>query len=262
MKDLYNYYVHTIIKRHTLPPLFLERSLLTQGFASLYGVSAADAAAITAAGTTAGFKGVVHNDALWVDVDTFSAADETEKRLKELNLDFTAYTTGNRGAHFAITRDAAPSHLLPAQDKRWVQQHLEGLADLSIYTHLHLFRLPGTRHETGGGEKRLVLTHPGVVLTLPAWKKDEGAYGNSNSDDVLSSADAGSIFRSYRVMSNSVPTKVGNRHPTFVKLLHALRDDARVSPAVARWWLGEVNKMAEEPRDDAHLDDLVRSIFA
>lgn len=262
MQELYKYYVHSEHKRHTLPPRFIERGALGQGFSSLYAVSAADAAAITAAGTTAGFKGVVWAERLWIDVDTFAAADEVEKRLKELNLGFIAYATGNRGAHFGIARDSEPSHLLPAQDKKWVREHFEGLADLSIYTHLHLFRLPGTVHETGGGEKRLVLEHPGNVLTLPAWKKDEGVYGSGDSSDVYSAGANDSIFRLFRVMSNSVPTKVGTRHPTYVRLLHALRDDAQVSPALARFWLGEVNKMAEEPRSDSDLDDLVRSIFS
>lgn len=252
--DIYCYHVHTPRKLHLVPPRFIHRDALTVGFSSLYGVAAAEAAAIESAGTVAGFKGVVWSERLWIDVDSYAEADLVEAKLKEMNLDFVAYDSGGRGAHFGVLRPTLPSHLLPAQDKRWVQQHFAG-ADTSIYTHLHLFRVDGTVHETSGRNKRLVFEHRGEQLILPALEK--AVVDTTTQPNV----DGKAVFECYRVMSNSIPTKSGNRHPTYVKLVYALKDDAGVAPPVARWWLGEVNKMSAEPKGDEELDQVVRSIY-
>lgn len=259
MKEKYVYYVYSPVKSHTTNPNLVHRDLRSFGFSSLYAVTAEDAAAIESAGTTAGFKGSVWNEKLWLDFDSYEAADAAERRLKEMGYAFSAYDSGGRGVHFGIVRDALPSHLLPAQDKAWVTKNFPD-ADASIYTHLHLFRVEGTRHETGGRVKRLVYEQRGEVLTLPPWKKEAGVYGTSVNYDG-SSGGVASVFRCFRVMSNSVPTKVGERHPTYVKLVHALRDDAGASASFARAWVGEVNKMAEEPYSDEHLDKLVRDLY-
>lgn len=259
MKEVYAHYIHSPIKSHTTSPRFVHRDGLFVGFASLYAVTERDVQAIEQAGTTSGFKGSVWNEALWLDFDSYEAAERTESKLKELGYAYSIYDTGGRGFHVAVVRDALPSHLLPAQDKKWAEENFPD-ADSSIYTHLHLFRVEGTRHETGGRVKRLVHQQGGKVLILPPWSKEKGVYGSNLSYDG-NRPDYASVFKCFRVMSNSVPTKVGNRHPTYVKLVHALRDDAGVSAGFARAWLGEVNKMAEMPYDDEHLDKLIGDLY-
>lgn len=259
-KSKYDRFILSPNKRFPVPPVFGLVTDLSRGFSSLYAVTEEAAAAIAAAGTAAGFKGIVWSERLWIDVDSYAAADVIEGKLREMGLDFIAYDTGNRGAHFGISRLCEPSHLLPAQDKKWVREQFGDLADLSIYTHLHLFRLPGTKHEGSGREKVLVHTVPGKQLVHEAWDTRVGAYGQTSDAPMMLEAEK-SIFQCYRVMVNSKPTKIGDRHPTFTKLVYALRDDAKVSPAFARAWLGEVNKMADEPHADEHLDQLIRSIY-
>lgn len=263
MKDLakkYAYCIHSDAKYHTNPPVFVLRDEAGVGFTSLYSVTKEDADAITSAGTTAGFKGVVWSERLWLDIDSYEQAEIVENRLKEMGLDYIAFDTGGRGAHFGVARDALPSHLLPAQDRDWAVRHFPE-CDSSIYTHLHLFRVDGTRHEKGGRNKGLVHRQRGKVLEHGQWERKEAAYGITVNSDYSSSA-VSSVFKCFLVMSNSIPTKVGNRHPTYVRLVNALKNDAGVPLPVARWWLGEVNKMAEGggyPED--HLDRLVTSLY-
>lgn len=257
MKERYTFYVHSNSKRYPLPPVFVSGLSGLQGFSSLYAVTEEDAAALARTGTIAGFNGNVWSERLWIDCDTYAAADQVEAILREMELDFIAFDTGNRGAHFGVLRDAAPSHLLPRLDREWVRHHLPaGAADTSIYTTLHLFRLPGTVHETGGRPKRLVLEQSGKVLKHgPLPEKYVASPTNVVSDKVKS------IFQCYPVMKNTVPTKVGTRHATYVKLLYSLRDEMGADIGVARFWLGEVNKMAEEPKTEQELEQLVGSIY-
>lgn len=260
MKDYeqhYNCRIYSPTKSHTTVPSFIRDTSGMVGFTSLYNVTEADAQAIVAAGTTATYKGVVGGERLWLDIDSYEAADAVEERLKEMGYGYIAYDSGGRGVHFGINRAAVPSHLLPAQDKAWVQAHFPE-ADLSIYTHLHLFRLPGTIHETHGREKTLVDTVEGKTLYLPRLEKKDVKL------NILASSSSGynvSIFDCTRVMANSIPTVSGNRHPTLVKLCYALKDDAGVDANIARWWVGEVNKLSEEPKEDEQLDQIVGSIY-
>lgn len=257
-RDLYEYVVVSPIKSHTTTPRFLHISACRTGFSSLYAVTQADANAVESAGTTAGFKGSVWSERLWIDIDSYEAADTTESKLKEMGYDYLAYDSGGRGVHFGVLRDALPSHILPSQDRAWVLQHFPE-ADSSIYTHLHLFRLPGTRHETGGRDKQLVSQQRGKVLTHPKRSKDDGTASSSNF--VPGNSGNLSVFDCIRVMSHSIPTSIGTRHPTLVKLTYALRDEAGAPSPAARWWIGEVNKMAESPHEEEHLDHIIKSIY-
>lgn len=260
--DGYEYFVYSPVKSHTTAPSFVHGTKGLTGFSSLYAVTAESAKAIEQAGTTAQFKGVVWGERLWIDTDTYEAADEVEKRLREMEYGFVAYHSGGRGVHFGVDRVAAPSHLLPAQDKAWVQSHFQGCADTSIYTHLHLFRLPGTVHETHNQEKQLVLEVPGKTLVHPRWEKKDVSIGTGLNSNVGS----GSIFDCARVMANTMWARknrvpIGERHPTLVRITYALRDDAKASPDTALWWISEVNKLSEDPREPEHLEQIVRSVY-
>lgn len=241
-------------------PLFIPQDgqIPSEGFVSLYSVSANDAEDITAAGTTAKFMGCVWSERLWLDADSDEAASKVKEKLDELGYNYVAFVTGNRGGHFGILRSGRPSHLLPQQDRSWATTHFEGLVDLSIYTHLHLFRLPGTRHHKTGLRKELVLSVEGNTLTLP---KVERTSGRLNVTITPDSSNDSSVFDCRRVMGNSVPMKNGERHATLVRLAYALRDAAGLTQEVALWWMLEVNKMFEERKDEKEVENINRKVY-
>lgn len=251
----YCYSVFSGSKHFGTKPNFIHSSgLPRQGFSSVYYVTAETASAIEQDGTTAQFKGVVWAPRLWIDVDDYEAAQRVEDTLKKEGLDFDAYDSGNRGAHFGILRDTPPSHLLPLRDKAWVQKTFPE-ADLSIYTHLHLFRLPGSIHEKTGRRKEMLESIRGRALELPKYEIKEIKLSTTQSSGGRS------IFDSWRVMANCVPAKNGNRHPTLVKLAYALKQDTDVSPDEAYFLLSEANKLYEEPKEAEQIEQIIRSVF-
>lgn len=254
--DTYKYVIHSDRKSYGALPNFVDvASNVRQGFISLYQVDSNTAEAVQQTGTTKGFKGVVWSDWLWIDTDSYEAADTTERRLKELELSYVAYDSGGRGAHFGIMRHNTPSHLLPAMDKAWVASTFAPrTVDTSIYTHLHLFRLPGTIHESTGRRKTLVSEHHANILTVPALKEEHVYIPSSNGNMV-------SVFDCFRVMANSKPTARGERHSQLVTLTYALKDDARTSREAALFWVFEVNKLFSEPKAQEEIEKIVNSIY-
>lgn len=224
------------------------------GFVSLYQVTKETAEAIEQAGTVKGFKGIVWSKRLWIDFDNEDAARRADGKLKEMGYDYVCYTTGNRGLHFGILRNNPPSHLLPLLDKAWVKTHFPD-ADLSIYTHLHPFRIPGTIHEKTGRPKALVSEQRGRALILPPLKREEMQI-------VYAGPKPGkSVFDCFFVMANTVPVDSGQRHSTLVKLINALKNDAGASMDIAMWWVSEWNKMLSEPKEEYEIEKAVRSIY-
>jgi hypothetical protein len=252
VESLYYYYLYSRSKSYGPVPTFLDLSELpTEGFISLYFVTQTTAAALHEEGTTAGFKGAVWGPRLWVDVDDYTKAGAVESRLRNMGLHFDSYDSGGKGAHFGILRNHAPSHLLPAKDKQWVQRNIPE-ADLSIYTHLHPFRLEGTHHEDTGRVKVLVASCPGQALTLPPL------------DTKIQKVPQGekSIFDCFRVMSNISPVSEGERHDQLVRLTYALRDDAKVGLYSALWVVDQVNKRFEKPKEYHEIEKIISSIYA
>ena len=225
-----------------------------KGFSSLYQVTAETAAAIEQAGTVKGFKGVVWSKRLWMDFDNPDAARRADGKLKEMGYDYISYSTGNRGMHFGILRSNPPSHLLPLLDKTWVKTHFPE-ADLSIYTHLHPFRIPGTVHEKTGRPKVLIAEHRGSILTLPPLKREEMQIVSTGQREGKS------VFDCFYVMANTVPVSNGQRHQIMIRLLNALKNDAGVPMDIAMWWTNEWNKMLSEPKEDHEIEKAVRSIY-
>ena len=206
-----------------------------RGFTSLYQVTEETAKAIEQAGTVKGFKGIVWSKRLWLDFDDEDAARRANGKLKEMGYDYVCYTTGNRGCHYGILRSHAPSHLLPLLDKAWVKEHFPE-ADLSIYTHLHPFRIPGTLHQKTGKPKVLLSEQRGRTLVLPPLKREE-VYTISSGQ-----RQGKSVFDCFYVMANTVPVDAGQRHSTLIRLLNALKNDADVPMDVAMWWIGEIGR--------------------
>jgi len=222
------------------------------GFASVYAIDESSAEALQQTQNYTGFKGVVWNDRIWIDADTEEAAIKIEHDLREWGLAFVQYATGNRGAHFGIVREAQPSQLLPAQDLAWVKARFPE-ADLKLYGHLHLFRLPGNTHEKTGKPKELIADVPGkaVVFGAPEKKKFK-----SSSLGELMNSDAISVFADNSIMNNSVPCTNGQRH--YALLTIATKFSMRKEdPKIATWWLNQVNRLFDVPKSDEEIAKLI-----
>lgn len=252
---IYDQILYSPTKSFGIKPFFLSKADADAkpGFSSLYSVSKETSEAIIKEGTTKHFKGVVWSERLWLDIDSYEKADGTEQKLIEMGVDYVAYDSGGRGAHFGILRDASPSHLLPQRDKQWVREHFPE-ADPSIYTHLHLFRLPGTLHERTRRPKHLVSERRGEHLTLPTYKDCSGDLRSHSAGNK-------SVFDCFRVMSHTVPVSAGERHEYLVKLTYALKDDAEVGAKEALFWLKHTNLLYSEPKSNEDLEKIVRSIY-
>lgn len=274
MKDTYAYHLYSPRPDYGTTPVFYHRDdLPKEGFISLYSVDKPTAMAINQAGTCKGYKGIVFSERLWIDVDSYEAADAVEERLREAGYDYVAYDTGGRGAHFGILRLSADSsgilgpglegmfpcsHLLPLQDKQYVQEHFPE-ADSTIYTHLHPFRLPGTPHHRTGKRKTLVSEGGGRSLALPAFKQE--SVERPIGEFLSGSKDGKSILDITFITRNSEPAKAGERHAQLVRLCYALRDNG-YGINIARWWVNEVNKRFQPKKTEEEIEKVVQSIFS
>lgn len=226
------------------------------GFSSVYGVDEATAEALTAARDFSGFKGVVHTEKLWIDCDTEEASNVVEAGLRKLGLEFEKWSTGNRGAHFGVTRSAKPSPLLPAMDRAWVKARFPE-ADLKLYSHLHLFRRAGERHQKTGRRKELLFSVDGKGLSFGDAEapKETPPPAVENRD-----ADFGSILADEIVMGFSTPQTNGHRNQALAAVAYRLAQRGE-EQAFTRRWLDHVNLLFSEPKDSDELDKIVRYAY-
>lgn len=62
-------------------------------------------------------------------------------------------------------------------------------------------------------------------------------------------------------MKEMVPADNGERHYSLVRLIYALRDDAKASGQLALTIALERNKLFLEPKDEAEVAQIVQSIY-
>jgi hypothetical protein len=261
MDNLYRYHLFSGAANYGSAPNFMDRDELpSHGYASLYAVTVETAQAIIKEGTTKGYRGVVYNEQLWLDVDNYNDAETVERRIKEMGYEYVGFDSGGRGAHFGITRPCAPSHLLPNKDKAWVKKWFPE-ADPSIYTHLHPFRLGGCVHERTGRRKELVSSGAGKALIIPRTILEDSNERSNTVSELSGSGDVGSIFSLGRVMAYTKAYTEGGRHAGLVRLAYALRDDYGASKELAFWWLMEANKLSESPKGEEEVRAAMRSIY-
>lgn len=258
--DIYSCVLYSTGKWYPKEPFYKfigDLPLDMGGFTSLYQFTRETGECLRITGTTKGFKGVVWNDRLWLDFDTQEAGKNALLKVKEMEFDYVCYTSGGRGLHVGILRDSAPSHLLPLFDKKWAEKTFEG-HDPSIYTHLHLFRLPGTIHEKTGLKKDF-LERGGNRSIIADFSilENERSYGSLESPVYGTNM---SIFDSKSVMYNSTPQENGQRHEHLIRCIYALKS-CSVTASHARWWVGEVNKTYSDRKPEDQLDQLVKSIY-
>ena len=240
------------------PPKFYRSAELLpkgQSFGSVYAVSVEDAHFIEEAGTAAGYKGVVWSQRLWVDFDSEDGARAAQSKLKELGYDHVVYTTGGRGCHIGILRPSAPSHVLPLRDKQWVANNLPG-ADLSLYWHLHLIRLPGAVHERTGLAKRVLYKVEGRELILPPYDPD--ANVRAFREVSAEAGREGSIFQNWEIISQLTALNPnGSRHQHLVNISATLCNSSGINRDRALWIVQEVNRGFPEPKTEEEVEKIV-----
>lgn len=228
------------------------------GFRSVYLVDESTADAFVKTADFSGFRGVVWAPTLWLDCDTEEASVVVEAGLRKLGLAFEKWTTGNRGAHFGVVRLAEPSQLLPVYDKAWVKARFPE-ADLTLYSHLHLFRCPGETHQKTGRKKALLYRVEGQPLTYGAEQLKtppvDSYAATDGRDDEYGSALADNV-----VMSWSTPQTNGDRNRALATVAYRLAERGE-DQAFTRRWLDHVNMLFTEPKDGEELDKIVRYAY-
>jgi hypothetical protein len=255
-KDIYAWYLW---KRRVdvADSSFLHISDLPElGFASVYAVDEQTATSLQSSQDARGFKGIVWSEKLHIDCDTEEASATVEAGLKKLGLGFEKWTTGNRGAHFSVNREAEPSQTLPLQDKAWVKARFPE-ADLKLYSHLHLFRRPGNPHDKTGRKKALEAVFTGGTFS-------HGNSRHTRSQDLPASSGApidSSVFEDEYIMFNSVPQENGKRHETLCKLAARFAQRGESSEFAFRW-LQHVNAMFTEPKSDEEITKVLKWAYS
>lgn len=261
--ELYRYRIGSTTNILGRPPQFYDSSSLHQGgckFASVYAVTEEDAQAIQhSAQTAAGYKGTVWSQKLWIDFDDRQAGEEAQEALKNSGLAFVVYDTGNRGFHIGIGREAKPSHVLPLQDKQYVATTFPK-ADLSLYWHLHLIRLPGVAHEKTGEIKRLVYEQEGKALVLPLYEPPPAFTNTPGALNQYQGKQRGSIFREWNVVDKLNPDP-NNRQGSLVNLALALKNDGNLNQEEALWVTAEANRGLDNPKSDNDIERIVKWVY-
>jgi hypothetical protein len=163
---------HRRIVQRQGPARFVSAEELSQctGFRSVYGYAEGLAAHLATLPSHAGVtsEASVYSDTLFVDFDSDDGIDAAVKMLGQLGLAFEVWSTGRRGVHVHIACVPMQGSMVPASQRAWVEQHLEGDWDATIYRPGALIRLPGTWHEKAPGKrKELMYRMEGSPLAVP-----------------------------------------------------------------------------------------------
>lgn len=133
------------------------------GFTSVYGYPLEAQKHIESTSSTRGLsKFAVYSDTLYVDFDNEEeAAENLEMYLLVHGYAFERYHSGGRSIHFHIPIVPMYGINVPHSQKLWIERYAPK-ADVSIYRHTGLYRLPGTYHvKNPGNKKRMEVAHNG-----------------------------------------------------------------------------------------------------
>jgi hypothetical protein len=133
------------------------------GFTSVYGYTEEAVTHIRETRSTRGLSRFpVYSDVLYVDFDDNDAAAEKFEDEHLLGkYKYERYHSGGRSIHFHIPIEPMYGVNVPYSQKLWMEQHAPE-ADMSIYRHSGLYRLPETYHTKYPGKKK-ELTAVGVA---------------------------------------------------------------------------------------------------
>ena len=167
-----------------------------QGFESVYRFSKTAAETMQTRGSVAGCSNFqVYTDRLIIDLDDgISTAIYLKELLNKKGLAYLVYNSGNKGYHFVIPCVPVFDLDVPYTQKVWVQ-NLKINADLSLYRHNSMVRLPGTINEKTGKRKKLVAVQKGKKLVFNEILENPDRYKTwQGSESVISNSFIQNIF--------------------------------------------------------------------
>ncbi len=158
------------------------------GFTSVYAFPAATAAKIREQRSTKGLAQCsVYSDCLFTDYDNEEgAAEEFGALLRDQGVGFTKWHSGGRSIHYHVGLKPMLGVGVPYSQRQWMAKHAPK-ADLAIYTHAGLYRLPGTYHFKYPGQRKKLLENnagndleiplqPQISVTVDPGEGEEGYY--------------------------------------------------------------------------------------
>ena len=183
------------------------------GFESVYRFSASAAETMQRRGSIAGCSNFpVYTDRLLIDLDDgVTSAKRLKSILIKQNLAHLIYNSGNKGYHFLIPCKPMFDLDVPYTQRVWVED-LNINADLSLYRHNSMIRLPGTINEKTGKRKKLIAVNKGSKLVLDNIIENPDRYKVwQGSEDVISKTFIQNIFSKGLRMLRVTPNP-GRRH--------------------------------------------------
>lgn len=231
------------------------------GFTSVYGYTEAAAGHIENTNSTRGLSQFpVYSDVLYVDFDNNEEAAEQFKvlTLEAQGYTFDMYHSGGRSIHFHIPIEPMYGLNVPHSQKLWMESNAPE-ADMSIYRHSGLYRLPGTYHAKNPGKKKdLICKHDGMY-TLRIENRPRVAV--STIDDEV--AEKGEAYF-HDILGKLLNTTIasGGRHPHAYKITMAARSSGK-DETYARRLLGMWNNdNCHPPKEDWELDKLIKWVYS
>lgn len=215
------------------------------GFRSVYAFSQEDAEEIKKSRSSKGFNRFsVFSDKLLFDLDNGDQGlNDIIGWADNEGFGYEIYESGSKGLHVELPTVAKYSPSLPGTHKE-IAKKIYPKADLSIYRHGSLYRLPGTIHKKTGNPKKLVESVQSNILLDFELKTEEPKIKaleiDPSEDAQLALALASSLF-------NNSPG-CGGRYMKFWSTSRALVDAGFSEEFIVELML----RINESWDDDAH----------
>lgn len=227
------------------------------GYRSVYGFDDVACSYFLEIGRVKDSRGFnVFADEILIDFD--DALEDAEKFyhiLLEMGISFDVYDSGGRSIHYHIPHQEIWSPNLPRSHKTWVQQ-FNLKADLSIYQHGRIFRLPGTIHEKTYRKKALLESiKTDKILNLDLVESPIIVNTTINDNE--------GIFALNSLLDRvcNKPPENGNRNNTFFILACTLADGGFSKMFCYELLVKINNELLEEPLPSSELEVLINNVY-
>ncbi len=249
--------IRTTVQRFGRPKLvgYNDRYSHT-GFTSVYGFPPEAVARINSSGTLRNLSDFpVFSDVLYVDFDNNEeAAERFRLTALEGKCGYEMYHSGGRSIHFHIPLEPMYGRGVPGSQRVWMEEKAPE-ADMSIYRHTGLYRLPGTRHDKNPGKsKKILLQKDGPLLRI-----ENRPHVRSN----LLTEDGSGVEFHYRVLGRLLHMRVaeGGRHTHLFKIgmncLHSGQPEAEARNLLNMW----NNSNCHPPKQDWELERIINYVY-
>lgn len=250
--------IRTTVIRNGKPRLvpYVDKESYT-GFTSVYGFLDEAVTQITKCGSTKNISKLpVYSDVLYVDFDNNDdAAKEMEAMLRDKGIKFSMFHSGGRSIHFHIDIEPMAGANVPESQKYWMQQNAP-LADMSIYRHTGMYRLPLTFHAKNPGKRKLPISHnDGVKLKIE--NRPTIKVSMVNTDETIDAKEH------YKILGRllHMTAAEGDRHRHALKIVTACKHSGKGSDD-ARRLVGMWNEdSCSPPKADWELEKIVRWVY-